>query len=91
MPGHLTRRRLCTDARYGYTRKRLSIAPSWPPQLGQRRGDRGDGCQPERGHVGVLNEAAQPTPGTDFRVEARARVDFCFCFSYLVSSLQQNI
>jgi hypothetical protein len=45
-PGHLTSRparRLCADSRYGCTCERLSIAPSWPPQFGQSRGDGGDG------------------------------------------------
>jgi hypothetical protein len=41
----LPARHLCVDGRSGGTCKRLSIALSWPPQLGQRHGDGGDGCQ----------------------------------------------
>ena len=38
-------RRLYVDARSGGTCERLSTTLSWPPQLGQRRGNGGDGCQ----------------------------------------------
>jgi len=38
-------RNVCINARCVCTYERLSIAPSWPPQLGQRRGDGRDDCQ----------------------------------------------
>ena len=44
-PPSLHARCLCVDARRGCTCERFPIATSWPPQLGQRRGDGGDGCQ----------------------------------------------
>jgi hypothetical protein len=53
-------RRLCVDARSGGTCERLSIALSWLPQLGQRRGDGGDGCQRDVSNViGMIGTEAR--------------------------------
>ena len=54
-PTSLPARYLCVDARCGCTCERFPIAPSWPPQLGQRHGDGGDGRQCDESNVIGIN------------------------------------
>jgi hypothetical protein len=65
--------RLCADARCGCTCGRLSIAPSWPARLGQRRGYGGDGCQ----HDGVGRRWDDWHRGWPERVNAARKVRWC--------------
>ena len=51
----LPARYLCVDARCRCTCERFPIAPSWPPQLGQRHGDGGDGRQCDKPNVIGIN------------------------------------